>query len=168
MTRRVLLLVRHAKAVAAAATDAQRPLADRGRRDARAAGKWLAGIGIMPDLAVVSPAVRARETWAEIGQALEGHELQVDERIYENTVADLLAVIADVPEDVVTLALVGHNPSMHGLAVTLDDGNGDADGCAAIRSDYPTCAVALFDVPSSWPALASGSATLREFAVPRA
>ena len=138
MSGRVLVLIRHAKAVADAPSDVQRPLAGRGHRDAAAAGKWLAELGITPDLVVTSQAVRARETWEEIGLASAVQDVQIDERIYENTVADLLAVITDVTDDVQTLALVGHNPSMHGLAITLADGNGDQEAESAIRSDYPT------------------------------
>ncbi len=166
MARR-LLLVRHAKAVAAAGTDAQRPLADRGHRDATAAGRWLADRGVVPDLVVVSPALRAQETWADAARALEPHEEHVDGRIYENTVDDLLSVVADTSHDVGTLVLVGHNPSMHGLAIALDDGAGDPDASAAIRRDYPTCGIAIFDVDATWPDLASTGATLRAFEAPR-
>jgi phosphohistidine phosphatase len=168
MNGRVLLLVRHAKAVQDAATDELRPLAARGHRDAETAGRWLAELGITLDLVVVSPAVRAQETWAEIAAAVDADHVLTDERIYDNTVDDLLAVLADVSEEDASVALVGHNPSMHGLAVTLDDGNGDVAGEAALREGYPTCGVAIFDVPGSWADLASGSATLRTFAAPRA
>lgn len=116
---------------------------------------------------VVSPAIRARETWDCIAETVTGDERRVDDRIYENTVADLLDVISDVPEEIATLVLVGHNPSMHGLAVTLDDGNGDRDSQAAIRSDYPTCGISVFDVRRDWAELATGGATLRAFEAPR-
>lgn len=167
MADRVLLVVRHAKAVADAATDAQRPLAGRGHRDAAAAGRWLAELGIAPDLAVVSPATRAQETWSGIAAALGGHDRTTDARLYENTVVDLLAVIGDVDDHVETLAIVGHNPSTHGLAVRLDDGSGSAEASAAIRSDYPTCGIAVFDVTTGWRDLESASATLRAFEAPR-
>lgn len=167
MSRRVLVLVRHAKAVAAAATDEQRPLADRGHRDAAAAGRWLAEIGIEPDLAVVSSATRARETWTDIAEALAGHEVQVDGRIYDNTVGVLLEVIGEVSDDITTLVLVGHNPSMHGLAVTLSDGDGEPAVEAAIRSDYPTCGISVFDVADTWSDLVTATARLRAFEAPR-
>jgi phosphohistidine phosphatase len=167
MSQRVLVLIRHAKAVADAPTDAERPLAGRGHRDAEAAGHWLAEREIAPDLAVVSPAVRAQETWDEIATTVAARDRWTDKRIYDNSVDDLLAVVADVPDDMATLVLVGHNPSMHALAVTLDDGAGDPDGQAAIRDGYPTCGIAVFDVAVGWPDLASGDATLRAFAAPR-
>lgn len=160
-------MIRHAKAVQDAATDSERPLAERGHLDAAAAGLWLAELGIAPDLAVVSPAVRARETWDAISATAAATETRSDGRIYENTVEELLAVVGEVSEDVATLALVGHNPSMHGLAVTLDDGNGDEQARAEIHGGYPTCAITVFDVARSWSDLAHGDATIRTFAAPR-
>ncbi|MGN6472134.1 MAG: SixA phosphatase family protein [Mycobacteriales bacterium] len=167
MADRVLVLVRHAKAVAAAGTDALRPLTDRGHRDARAAGQWLAGLGIAPDLAVVSPTIRAQETWADIAHALPEHEEHVDHRIYDNTLTTLLEVVADVRDTITTLVLVGHNPSMHGLAVALDDGDGDDEASTVIRSEYPTCGIAIFDVSDPWQSLGTGSGRLRVFEAPR-
>jgi phosphohistidine phosphatase len=164
---RVLLLIRHAKAVPDAATDELRPLADRGHQDAHAAGRWLAELEIAPDLAIVSPALRARETWEEIAASLEPGELRIEPRIYENTVDELLAVIAEVSDDVATLVLVGHNPSMHGLAITLDDGTGDDDARSEIHHGYPTCGITVFDVTRSWSDLATGDALLHTFAAPR-
>ncbi|HWC33936.1 MAG TPA: histidine phosphatase family protein [Mycobacteriales bacterium] len=167
MTDRTLVLIRHAKAVAAAASDEVRPLADRGRRDALAAGRWLTELSVTPDLVVVSPATRARETWECIAEVVTSVDRRVDDRIYDNTVDDLLDVVADVPDEVASLALVGHNPSMHGLAITLDDGDGDRAAQAAIRDGYPTCGIAVFDVRGTWSQLRAGAATLRAFEAPR-
>src|SRR4051812_50149249 len=62
MTQRRLVLVRHAK-TEQGEPDPSRRLTNRGRRDARAIGQWLAKNGVVPDLVVVSPAARARQTW---------------------------------------------------------------------------------------------------------
>jgi phosphohistidine phosphatase len=80
----------------------------------------------VPDLVVVSPATRARQTW-EGAQAVLGVSVEVliDDRIYDNDVDSLLAVIRDTPEHVRTLGLVGHNPSFELLAHELDDRVGD-------------------------------------------
>lgn len=167
MGARTLVLVRHAKAESDAAADAERPLAERGRLDAAAAGRWLAAQGITPDLAVISHAVRARQTWDEIATTVSAAETWVEERIYENTVDELLAVISTVPDSATTVVVVGHNPSMHGLAITLDDGNGDGEARAKIHESYPTCGITVFDVSRQWSDLAYGDATLRTFAAPR-
>jgi phosphohistidine phosphatase len=167
MSGRTLVLVRHAKAVAEAPSDVQRPLAGRGRKDAAAAGQWLAAHGIVADLAVVSPATRAQETLDAISGTLAVRLRRTDNRIYDNTTRSLRDVITETDDDVRTLVLVGHNPSMHGLAITLSDGEGEPEAELGIRSDYPTCGVAVFDVADTWLDLDLGTATLRAFEVPR-
>jgi phosphohistidine phosphatase SixA len=80
----------------------------------------------VPERTVVSPALRAAQTWRQAVTALDpAPEPAVEKRIYDNTVDDLVAVIEETPEDVRTLAVVGHNPSIGGLAHELDDGRGD-------------------------------------------
>ena len=70
-------------------------------------------------------------------------------------------------DEVQTLVLVGHNPSMHGLAITLSDGEGDPAAEIGIRAEYPTCGIAIFDVAGSWVDLDLGTATVRRFDAPR-
>ena len=66
-----LILLRHGKAesVAESGGDFERGLTERGRRDAALIGRVLADAGITPDLALVSAARRARETWDEASPA---------------------------------------------------------------------------------------------------
>jgi phosphohistidine phosphatase len=111
-----LLLIRHAK-TGQGSPDRDRRLTDRGERDAREIGTWLSSQGVVPDLVVVSPATRARQTWELTGL---DRPAKADERIYDNTVDDLLAVVAETDESVGTLAIVGHNPSIE--AFTLHHG----------------------------------------------
>jgi phosphohistidine phosphatase len=165
---RTLLLVRHAKAVPDGATDAERRLAPRGLRDARAAGRWLVERRLIPDYVVVSPARRAAQTWDTLALELGSVPHVVTDRgIYDNTVEALLAVVHEIPDEAATLALVGHNPSMHGLALTLADAAGDPDALADLAQGYPTSGIAVLDVPVGWSDLMAGGATLRAFAAPR-
>ena len=166
MAARRLVLIRHAKS-AEGPIDVERPLAPRGQRDAGAIGALLAD-GRVPDRVVVSPATRARQTW-DGAQSVLGISIdtEIDDRIYDNDVDSLLAVIHDTPEHVRTLALVGHNPAFEMLALELDDGAGDETLRRALRDGFPTSAVALFAVGVPWSALDRGGATLGDFAVPR-
>jgi phosphohistidine phosphatase len=167
MTRR-LLLVRHAKAVQGGASDEQRELAPRGLRDAAAAGRWLAANDFTPEYVVVSPAVRAAQTWQAAALMLRADPaVDVDSRIYDNTVESLLAVVHDVATNHHAIALVGHNPSMHAFAAGLDDGLGDSDAQGKLAESYPTMGIAVFDVEASWADLELEGATLRAFAAPR-
>jgi len=156
------VLIRHAQATDAP-RDRDRPLSEHGARRAAAIGPWLQRSGIVPDRVLVSPALRAAQTWAA---AAVGPEPTVDDRIYENTVADLLAVLGELPDEVRTVAVVGHNPSIGELAAALDDGEGDASARADLQAGFPTGAVAVFAVPTPLSDVESGGATLTDFAVP--
>jgi len=66
-----LLLMRHSKAASPEGMpDHERPLADRGTREARAAGRWVAERGLMPELVLASDSLRTRQTTELVLQAL--------------------------------------------------------------------------------------------------
>jgi phosphohistidine phosphatase len=163
-----LILIRHSK-TEDGTIDVQRALTSRGRADAAAVGRLLGAAGVRPDLAVVSPASRARQTW-ELAQAVlaEPVEVVVDERIYQNEVGVLRQVVAETGADVGCLVLVGHNPSVAEFAQLLDDEQGDPDARDRLRTGYPTSGVAIFEVAGGWDALTPHSATLRSLDVGRA
>ena len=167
MPRR-LLLIRHAQA-ADASPDRERPLTDHGRGAAAAIGAWLRDSGRVPDRVLVSPALRAQQTWAAAAESL-GADLAptVDQRIYDNTVESVLELIGEVPDDVGTLAVVGHNPSIGELAFTLDDGSGDESARRNLHAGFPAGGVAVFEVDSSLADLGAGVAVLEDFTVPGA
>lgn len=161
-----LLLIRHAQA-ADAPLDRDRPLTDQGARRAAAIGSWLARSGYAPDRAIVSPAVRAGQTWAAAAASLAPDlPTGVDPRLYVNTVEAVLEAIAETPSDVATLVVVGHNPSMGELAAALDDGSGDPSAQRELRAGFPTGAVAVFRVGTPWSDLTLGDAVLEDVAVP--
>jgi phosphohistidine phosphatase len=58
--------MRHSKAEQSGPSDFERELTDRGVLDATEAGQWLASRGIEPDQALVSSAVRTRQTWEAV------------------------------------------------------------------------------------------------------
>lgn len=163
-----LVIIRHAKAEGYAASDVERTLAPRGRDDAKAAGRWLAQHGVTPDVALVSAAVRTRETWQLIAEAAGWRTTaQYDEALYgadEDTVLDLVAA---TDEEVGTLLLIGHNPTVGMLAQLLDDGEGPAEAVDSLVMGYPTSAVTVFDVAVPWARIGPGSATLQAFEVAR-
>jgi phosphohistidine phosphatase len=165
---RRLLLIRHAKA-ADAAVDRDRPLTARGARNAAAIGTWLARGGYAPDRIVVSPALRAAQTW-EQAAAAAAPDLPptVDDRIYDNTLESVLATITETSDDVRTLVVVGHNPSVGELAFALDDGDGDPAPRRELHAGFPAGAVAVFALTTSFADLGPAGATLADFAVPTA
>jgi phosphohistidine phosphatase len=164
---RMLVLVRHAKA-GEGAPDRDRGLTGRGISDAAAIGGWLVERGVRPDQVVVSVATRAAQTW-DLADAvlMSDAPVVVDERVYENTVETLLDIVHGTHDRVGTLVVVGHNPSIAGLALGLDDGRGRRSVAAELARAYPTSGVACFDVDVGWNDLTEASATLTAFAVPR-
>ncbi|HEU5268185.1 MAG TPA: histidine phosphatase family protein [Jatrophihabitans sp.] len=159
-----LVLVRHAKA-ADGPVDRERPLTPRGERDAQAIGAILAAHDIRADRVVVSPALRARQTWARAGA--ETGATVADERIYDNEVDALFAVIRDTPAAVRTLVLVGHNPSFAELADALDDGDGDDAVRRELHAGFAAGGVAIFEISAAWADVGPGTATVRAYAVGR-
>ena len=168
MLPRRLLLVRHAKS-ADGPVDSDRPLTSRGERRAAAIGTWLVQAELVPDLVLVSPARRAAQTWELASASLTpAPPSPVEDRIYENTVEDLLAAIRETPDDVRTVAVVGHNPSIAELATVLDDGRGTPEASNALDEGFPTGGVAVFVLPASFAEIEPGAATLDVFTVPGA
>jgi phosphohistidine phosphatase len=160
---RDLLVMRHGKSDRGAAVprDFDRPLARRGRRDARRMGRWLAGEGLLPDLVLASPAVRARDT-AE--RAAEASGIRFDPRLYDASVDVVLQVLGEVPSSVRRVLIVGHNPSLEDLVHHL---GGDAVEVPEDGKVLPTAAVARFGMPADWGSLPRGVGTLRWIRRPR-
>ena len=121
MPGRTLILLRHAKSDwSGGESDLLRPLAKRGRRQAPDAGRWLAaGIGRV-DLAVVSPAERARSTWQLASAELAAPPpTRIDDRVYAASERELLGLVRELADDLNTVVLVGHNPGVEDLVSTL-------------------------------------------------
>jgi phosphohistidine phosphatase len=174
---RQLILLRHAKAAWPDVEDRLRPLAERGRRDAPAAGRWLREAqqrpnGFRLDQVVCSPANRTRETWELAAAELKTSNTDgppepiYDDRVYAATAAALLAVVRETPPHVHGLLLIGHNPGIQQLAGALAPDSSD-DLLTRVHEKYPTSGIARFDVEVEWSALLPGRAQLVEFAVPR-
>lgn len=163
---RQLWLLRHAKSAwnTDAPTDFDRPLNDRGKRDAPRMGRWMARQGLVPDQVLASPARRAKQTvkrvYRELGVPIE--QVVWDQRIYEADVPTLLEVLAEIPDPVRRVLLVGHNP---GLSDLLEWMAGPAPE-AGVKL-LPTAALARLELACGWRDLASGKARLIEIVRPK-
>ncbi|XBB68890.1 hypothetical protein ABFU82_06135 [Nocardioides sp. WV_118_6] len=166
--QRLLVVVRHAKAEPFAASDVERVLTDRGRHDGAALGAWLAAQGVRPGVAYVSYAARTRETWHVMaGAAAWALAPHIDGNLYGTDEDGVLELVHTTPEDVATVVVVGHNPTMGMLAQLLDDGEGAATGAVATEG-FPTSAAAVFAVPGAWAEVEPMAARLVAFHVGRA
>jgi len=118
---RRLILMRHAKAEprAGGSDDFDRPLTKRGRRDAAVVAGALAQNGLIPDLALVSTARRATETWIAAREVFSGAKAELAPELYEAAPADIRAAVRGVGDKADTVIVVGHNPGLQEIAVQL-------------------------------------------------
>lgn len=138
---KTLLVLRHAKSSWAdqGLSDHERPLNDRGRRDAPRMGRLLRDEGVRPDLVVSSDAVRARRTAEAVSHAAgyEG-EIVLDPRLYGASPGEIVGVLRTVePAAARTVMIVGHNPGLEELVAQL----------TGEPQEFPTAALAQIALP---------------------
>ena len=161
---RRLYLVRHAKSHWECdwLDDIERPLGERGKRDAPKMGKVLSEIMSEPaGLIMSSPAVRAYSTArliaGEIGY--DPADIRIEERLYEAMTRDMLSVIGEVDPEVQSLVLLGHNPTMTSAANRLTNAGID---------NIPTAGIVVVDFESSdWGSAVESVGRLVAFEYPK-
>jgi phosphohistidine phosphatase len=148
---RRLMLLRHAKTEtdAPSGRDQDRRLDARGRTDAAEIGGWIGRHPPYPDLVLVSPAIRADQTWKIAWEAMKKRapqpRVELLPELYGADPSQLLKTIrAASSTDPKALMLVAHNPGMHELALALT-GSGDAAPRKALTDNLPTSGLAILD-----------------------
>ena len=159
---KTVLLLRHGKSDWDSDTgnDRDRRLAKRGRRAARVIGEMLTRTGMVPDLAVTSPAVRAATT-LELAVKAGGWDcpVQVSEALYGEGPAAVLEEIGRQSDEVERLLLVGHEPTWSEMLGLLVGGG---------QHRFPTGAVATVDLElERWADVRPGCGLLMFLVVPR-
>jgi len=149
-----LHLLRHAKSRwQEDVEDRERRLNRRGREAARSVGRHLpATIGAL-DLVLCSSAARTRETMDLILADYRARpRIVIEDELYAASPEKLMERLRRLDEDDLNVLLVGHNPGIRELAVTLADAN--SRGVRALVSGkFPTAARASFKIPDPWSAL---------------
>ena len=170
MTRRRLILLRHAKSSWAdpLLEDIDRPLNKRGHRAAVVMARYFKAEGLVPGLVLCSPAKRTRMT---LDALLPGWPDTVpvlfDERLYEASGRRLLSVLQEAAPAQSSLLLIGHNPGVQDLALALLGKARDPES-ESLREKFPTGALAeLTATAADWPAAKPGTFQLARFIRPR-
>lgn len=137
---KTLLLLRHAKSSwdDESLDDHDRPLNDRGKRDAPRMGQLLQNRGLLPALILCSTAVRARKTLKKVCQAAEyegPHALRGE--LYLAPPEVYVGVLQGVAEPTETVMVIGHNPGLESLLTCL---TGEME-------HFPTAALAVIELP---------------------
>lgn len=152
---RTVYLLRHAKSSwdDPELADIERPLAPRGRKAAKKIARYLLDHDVRPELVLCSPAARARETLAAIGEG------EIRPELYGASAAELLGVIQGLPDDASSVLLIGHNPGVEDLAGAF---------APLARETFPTGGLATFAfVCDRWAEVAPSGAELVDYVVPR-
>lgn len=163
-----LTLLRHAKSTwdDPVARDFDRPLNRRGRKAARRVGEEMRALGLAFDAVVASPALRVRETLAEVEQGY-GRSLAptFEPAVYLAAPETLIEIVRGAEGTVASLLLAGHNPGIESLAMALGRGSPLVEQVAV---KYPTGTLAEleFDV-ERWRDVEPGRGRLVRFVRPR-
>lgn len=131
-------------------------------------GGYMAHHALVPQHTLVSPTRRTRETWAGIASALPGTvPTFFEDRLYEATAEDILAVIRETQPSIGTLLVIGHNPGLHEVARLLI-ASGDVAARERLNEGLPTSGLAVIDFAGSdWQKLHPHGGRLDRFVTPR-
>ena len=165
MTRpRTIVVVRHGKSSwKTNDPDIKRPLSARGTRDAVVAGQQLARLGV--DVALVSPATRAEQTWQCLQMGgVTCDDVRTTDPLYHAWTPEVIEVIQALPAAAHTVLVVGHEPTLSDIVLTLST---TSVHTAAINEKFPTSAIAVLTHDGGWDDLQPGTCRLEAFEVPR-
>lgn len=160
---RLLTVVRHAKSSwdNSELSDFERPLNERGRKDAPAMAQRLQRMPPRPDLLISSPALRALTTarmFAEI-LAIKPEDIAVNSRIYDASLQALLSVVSSLDDAARHVVLFGHNPGITELSHAF---------ATCTFDEMPTCGVARFEfAATTWHDVDRGQGNLVHYMCPK-
>ena len=157
-----LLVLRHAKAELDSATgrDFDRPLAQRGWRDAASVGRAMRDRGLCPDAIIASPAKRVVETLTALADGYGPVDPAFDRRIYNASPETLLDVAQQAGDGAETLLLVGHNPGLHLLLLDLTRPD-QGELRTRIEDSFPTATLAAIAFAAAdWAEIGTGEGDL--------
>ena len=159
---RELILLRHAKSdwKGENQADIDRPLSDKGKKNAQKVGKWILQNNLTPDLILTSPAKRAKQTLRRICNECGTQTITVNE-LYEANLESLKEILAQAPA-VERLMIIGHNPGLERLFNFLQKNIEEQE-----THLFPTASLAHFVLPREWSQLQSGDGRLIHFVRPK-
>ncbi|MGA9856895.1 MAG: histidine phosphatase family protein [Solirubrobacteraceae bacterium] len=156
-----LLLLRHAKSSwdDPSLADHDRPLAPRGRKAGKRIRAYLRREQVDVALVLCSSARRARET---LDLVAPPGAIRIEPELYGAAAEELLERLRHVPDEIDAVMLIGHEPAIRELAITLV-----GDGSELADRKFPTAALATLTFSGPWGALAPEHAQLVAFISPR-
>ncbi len=169
---RHLYLLRHAKSSwdQPGQPDHERPLAERGRQAVVLLRQYVEEHAIEPELILCSSAQRTRETLEGV---FPGRRTEIESDLYTASASQLLERLHRIDIAVGSAMVIGHDPALQMLALSLAGGESTgrppgAEGLEEIRRKLPTGALVTLGFAQPWSQLAGGSAALVDYIRPRA
>jgi|BEDMetMinimDraft_2_1075160.scaffolds.fasta_scaffold01666_2 phosphohistidine phosphatase len=163
-----LLFLRHAKAEPARSgeEDEGRALAPQGRRDAEAMGRAMRRLGLVPDLVLVSPARRTRETLELVDWWDEERPLvETVEELYLAEAPVIAELLRGIAETIRSVLVIGHNPGLHECALWLGEARGEA--YERLKKGLPTASLLEFELSRPWSEIGPHRLRLQRFLTPK-
>lgn len=166
---KTLLILRHAEAGHSfSGDDHSRQLTQRGQAEAQLMGQWLAEQNLAPEAAVVSDAMRTRQTYVWISDRLGdlAPTAYLDSRLYLAESRGLCSIINETPETVQTLLVVAHMPGVQDLAMELAGVHSDEAAVLEMAQHWPPGGLARLQSYKAWAELDGRDAELTDFVTP--
>ncbi len=165
-----LYLLRHAKSdwTIPGRGDKDRVLAKRGINDAGDMGDYMSRSSYLPDMILCSDASRTRQTLDLVTKNWQQPvEITFSDRIYSGGAQTYFNLIRELPDHCQKAMLIGHNPTIHQLALELA-GDGSPNDIMQLSLKYPTCGLAVIRFTSpDWADIGQGDGRLIEFTTPK-
>lgn len=159
---KTLFLIRHAKSSWSipGLDDQERPLNDRGNIDAPMVAERMEKNWPTPGKIICSSALRAQETAAIMSQHWwKKRDIEIEVELYSASPSSSLDIINRVPNEVNSLALVFHNPTITHLSNLL---------AQLSIPNVPTCGIVILGLQvDRWDELEEGTCTLLDFEYPK-
>ena len=161
---KTIFFIRHAKSSWAdfSLKDRDRPLNKRGKRDAPFMAQKLKEFGVQPDAIISSPANRAFTTAKHFAKALSiaPKDILIKEDIYEAWGNNIIQVIRNLPNNLNTILVFGHNPSFTSMANSIKGGE--------MIDNVPTCGIVHVTADiDSWKAFKTSTGQVEAFHYPK-
>ncbi|MDR2374579.1 MAG: histidine phosphatase family protein [Bifidobacteriaceae bacterium] len=167
---RTLMLVRHAKAGGGdGGGDAERALSELGYEQCRVVAREMSSMGLNPEVALVSTARRAKQTFnAMAAAAAWSIEPELVTSLYSGYVEEMLAAVRAAPDTCSRLMVVGHEPTTSATAYKLAGSGSTPDAVTRVRRGLPTAGVAVIQVDGPWDSVGLQPTILRWLLTPLA